>query len=86
MLLWPLLVCEVPVTIVEGFERNINQFLHRWLGLEKSLSSTALYVYTNNLQLPFSSQTKAFKVTQSKEVLLYRDSSDSRVSSADITV
>ncbi|KAF7644982.1 hypothetical protein LDENG_00212660 [Lucifuga dentata] len=46
-LLWPLLVNEVPITIVEGFERNISQFLRRWLGLPKSLSSIALHGHSN---------------------------------------
>nr|XP_057943465.1 uncharacterized protein LOC131138512 [Doryrhamphus excisus] len=85
-LLWPLLIYEVPVSIVEGFERNISQYLRRWLGLPKSLSSIALYGNTNKLQLPFTGLTEEFKVTRAREVLLYRDSADTRVSSAGITV
>lgn len=81
-LLWPLLIYEVPVTIVEGFEHNVSQFLRRWLGLPKG----PLYGHANKLQLPFSRLTEEFKVTRAKEVLLYRDSSDNRVSSAVITV
>nr|XP_061785060.1 uncharacterized protein LOC133576095 [Nerophis lumbriciformis] len=85
-ILWPLLIYEVPVTIVEGFERNISQHLRRWLGLPKSLSSIALYGNTNKLQLPFTGLTEEFKVTRAREVFLYRDSSDTRVSSAGIKV
>ncbi len=69
---------EVPTTTVEGFERNISQFLCRWLGLPKSLSNIALYGHTNKLQLPFTGLTEEFKVT--------RASSDTRVSSAGIVV
>lgn len=41
-LLWPLLVYEVPMSTVEMLEQNISQFLRRWLGLPRSLSSIAL--------------------------------------------
>ncbi|XP_038131552.1 uncharacterized protein LOC119776958 [Cyprinodon tularosa] len=85
-LLWPLLIYEVPVTMVEGFERNVSQYLRRWLGLPKSLSTIALYGHSNKLQLPLTGVTEEFKVTRAREVLLYRDSADTRVSSASITV
>ncbi|XP_072560565.1 uncharacterized protein [Paramormyrops kingsleyae] len=85
-LLWPLLMYQVPITTVETLERKISQFLRRWLGLPKSLSCIALYGHTNKLQLPFSGLTEEFKVTRAREVLLYRDSSDTRVSSAGIEV
>lgn len=54
--------------------------------MPKSLSSIALYGHTNKLQLPFTGLTEEFKVTRAREVLLYRDSSDTRVSSAGIKV
>lgn len=46
-------------------------------------------MHTNKLQLPFTSLTEDFSVTtvvRTPEVLLYRDSADTRVSSEDITV
>lgn len=52
-LLWTLLIYEVPITIVEGFERKISQFLHRWLDLPQSLSNNALFGHNTKLQLPF---------------------------------
>lgn len=53
--IWPLLIYEVPMTIVEGLEWNIIQFLCRWLGLLKSLSSTtAPFKSTNRLQFLFT--------------------------------
>lgn len=36
-IIWPLLVYEVPISTVGGFERRISRFLHRWLGLPRSL-------------------------------------------------
>ena len=85
-LLWPLLVYDVPLTTVEGFERKVSGYLRRWLGLPRSLSSIALYGCENKLRLPFSSLTEEFMVTRAREVLLYRDSSDTKVSSAGIEV
>lgn len=63
-----------PIIILEGFKHNISQFLRRWLGLPKSPNSIALYGHSNKLQLPFSLREE-FKVTRTREVLLYRDSS-----------
>ncbi|XP_063080140.1 uncharacterized protein LOC134470047 [Engraulis encrasicolus] len=85
-LLWPLLMYEIPVTTVESFERKISQHLRRWLGLPRSLSSIALFGHGTKLQLPFSSVTEEFKVARAREVLLYRDSSDGKVSSAGVEV
>ncbi|KAI4893316.1 hypothetical protein NFI96_007741 [Prochilodus magdalenae] len=61
--LWLLLVYEVRLTIEEGFERKINQFLRRWLGLPWSLSSIALFGHDTMLKLLFSSLAEEFKVT-----------------------
>ncbi|XP_063050108.1 uncharacterized protein LOC134444859 [Engraulis encrasicolus] len=85
-LLWPLLVYNVPITTVECFERKVSSFLRKWLGLPRSLSSVALYGRNNKLELPFSSLTEEFMVTRAREVLLYRDSRDIKVSSAGIEV
>lgn len=85
-LLWPLLIYEAPITTVEGLKRTTSQFLCSWLRLPKSLSSNAHYGHTNKLQLPFISLTEEFQVTKTWEVLLYRDSVDTRASSAGITV
>ncbi|KAI4887695.1 hypothetical protein NFI96_025017, partial [Prochilodus magdalenae] len=66
--LWPLLVYEVPIAIVEGFERKISQFLRRWLGLPWRLSSIAPLGHNTKLQLPFSSLAEEFKGTRAREV------------------
>ena len=85
-ILWPLLVYEVPITTVEALEKTISQFLRRWLGLPRSLSSIAFYGHSNKLHLPFSGLTEEFKVTRSREVMMYRDSADVKVASAGIIV
>ncbi|XP_024141063.1 uncharacterized protein LOC112154399 [Oryzias melastigma] len=85
-LLWPLLIYEVPMSTVETLERTISQFLRRWLGLPRSLSSIALYGHSTMLQLPISGLSEEFKVTRARELMMYRDSSDKKVSSAGIRV
>lgn len=85
-ILWPLLVYEVPMTTVEALERMVSQFLGRWLGLPRSLSNITLYSHSTKLQLPISSLSEEFRVTRSREVSMYRDSSDVKVSSAGICV
>ena len=85
-LLWPLLIYEVPLTAVESLERAISQFLRRWLGLPRSLSSMALYSKATKVQLPLSSVVEEFKITRAREVMLYRDSKDIKVASAGVVV
>ncbi|XP_038154112.1 uncharacterized protein LOC119791846 [Cyprinodon tularosa] len=85
-ILWPLLVYEVPISTVEGFERRVSRFLRKWLGVPRSLSSIALYGKNNMLKLPFSSLNEEFKVSRTREVLQYRESCDPKVSQAGIEV
>lgn len=64
----------------------MSQFLRRWLGLPKCISSIVLYGHTNKLQLPFSGLSEEFKVTKARGLLLYRSASDIGVSSTGIVV
>lgn len=82
----PLLVYKVLISTVEGFEMRISRFLRRWLGLPRSLSSIALYGHNNKLKLHFSSLSKEFMVSRSRELLQYWESSDPRVALAGIEV
>ncbi|XP_049324773.1 uncharacterized protein LOC125789951 [Astyanax mexicanus] len=85
-ILWPLLVYEVTMSTVETMERKISSYLRRWLGLPRSLTSAALYGKSNKLQLPFSSLEEEFRVSRTREALVYQDSSDTRVAAAGIVV
>ncbi|CAJ1076455.1 uncharacterized protein LOC119791846 [Xyrichtys novacula] len=85
-ILWPLLVYEVPISTIESFERRVSKFLRKWLGLPRSLSIIALYGKNNMLKLPISSLNEEFKVSHTREVLQYRESSDPKVSQAGIEV
>lgn len=85
-ILWPLLVYDFPISMVEGFERRVSSYLRRWLGLPRSLSCIALYGNKNKLTLPFNSLSEEFKVARAREVLMYRESKDPKVSQAGIEV
>lgn len=85
-ILWPLLVYEVPISTVETLERKVSTLLRRWLGLPRSLSNIALYGNTTKLRLPLKSLEEEFKVAQTREVLMYRDSRDPKVAQAGVVV
>ncbi|KAK0152038.1 hypothetical protein N1851_006609 [Merluccius polli] len=80
-ILWPLLVYEVPTSTVEALEKSISQFLRKWLGLPRSLSSIALYGHSTKLHLPLSGLTEEFK-----RGVESRDSRDTKVAAAGILV
>ena len=83
---WPLLVYEVKISTAEGFKRRVSKFLRKWLGLPRTLSNIALNGKNTMLKLPFSSLMEEFMVTRKREVLQYRESSDSKVYKAGIQV
>ena len=66
-ILWPLLVYDIPITIVESLERAISNRLRRWLGLPRCLSGAALYGNSNALRLPCSSLVEEFKITKTRD-------------------
>ncbi|TWW79887.1 hypothetical protein D4764_10G0009170 [Takifugu flavidus] len=74
------------MSTVEMLEQNISQFLRRWLGLPRSLSSIALYGHSTMLQLPISGLSEEFMVTRARELMMYRDSSGTKVATAGILV
>jgi len=67
-ILWPLLVYEVQISIVEGFDRRVSRFLWKWLELPQSLSNIALYGQNN--KLPISSLNEEFIVIQGRSLRL----------------
>lgn len=51
-LLWPLLVYDVRMSIIECFERKVSCFLRKWLGPPQILSGIALYGKNNKRNCP----------------------------------
>lgn len=79
-ILWPLLIYEVPMTVVEGFEQRVSSYLRRWLCLPCSFSNIGEYGKTNKLRLLFSSVREEFIVAMAREHLQYSESRDGKVS------
>lgn len=85
-ILWPLLVYEFLLSMMESFERRISHHFCRWLGLPQSVSSIALYGHKNKLLHPISSHGEEFMVIPARVVLQHRESSDLRFFQAGIKV
>ena len=50
-LLWPLMLYEIPTTVVDRLETMANKSLRRWFGLPPSKTSIGLYSKSGMLQL-----------------------------------
>ena len=72
-LVWPLMVYEIPVSIVEKAEKQISKHLRRWLGIPPSFTNLGLYGRSNKLQMPFSSLVEEYKVAKARLLLTLRD-------------
>ena len=73
------------MSTVVGIERKISQYLCKWPGLPRSLSSIAMYRWKNSLILPFRSVKEEFMVIlviHTREVWQYRESRDLKVSAS----
>ena len=63
---WPLLIYEIPVTVVFRLEQKISCFIRKWLKLHNSTSNICLYSSISPCPLPLKSLTsiqKAAKVS-----------------------
>ena len=83
-LMWPLMLYEIMTSTVESFEKNINRYLRRWLGVPPSFSSVGLYGRTNQLQIPLSSLVEEFKVAKARLVVTLKESKDDSIRKAGI--
>ena len=80
------MVYEFSLTTVESMERVVNGYIKKWPGILKGFSSVGLYSVGNKLQLPFSSLVDGDKTTKAKTVTMLKDSSDTHIKQAGITV
>ncbi|XP_053389443.1 uncharacterized protein LOC128552430 [Mercenaria mercenaria] len=85
-LVWPLMVYEVPISLIETLEQTVSKYLKRWLGLPPSFTNIGLYGKSTKLQLPLTALTEEYKVTKARLLLTLRDSADEKISKAGIDV
>jgi len=85
-LTWPLMVNDIPISLVEKLEQKVSKHLRIWLGLPPSFTSIGLYGKTNRLQVPLSSLVEEYKVAKTRLLLTLRDSTDEMIRNAGIEV
>ena len=83
-LLWPLMIYDVPFTIVEKMERKITGHLRRWLGVPQSFSSVGLYSAGSKSQLPLKALTEEYKATKARQFMMIQECTDNKVKNAGI--
>jgi hypothetical protein len=77
---WPIMIYDVSLSWVEQYERVINRFLRKWLGVSKNLSSVALFSSDSPLPLPLTSLSLEFKKRKVGALLQLNSSMDPSVS------
>ncbi|XP_060608354.1 uncharacterized protein LOC132760383 [Ruditapes philippinarum] len=85
-LIWPLIINEIPISLVEKLEQSVSKHQRRWLGLPPSFTSLGLYSRSSKLQMPFNSLVEEYKVAKARLLLTLRDSSDEKISGAGIEI
>lgn len=70
-LVYPTTEPLVPLSTVETLKRKISGYLCRWMGFPHSQCSAALFGKTYKLQHPFNSFDEEFRVSHSREALIY---------------
>ncbi|XP_059807673.1 uncharacterized protein LOC132381975 [Hypanus sabinus] len=85
-LMWPVMLYDIALSMIEGLERRINRYLRRWLGVQQCFSSTVLYSKSAKLQLPLSLVVEKFKVGNACLIITLKDSKGDKVSEAGVKI
>ncbi|CAC5421780.1 unnamed protein product [Mytilus coruscus] len=70
---------ELAVEKISTVGDKLVKCLRRWLGVTRSFSSVGLYSTGTKLQSPLKALTEEFKVTNTRQVMMLRDSKDAKV-------
>ena len=81
---WPLLIYEIPVSLVHKLEQKISTYIRKWLRLHNSTSNICLYFSLSPCPLPIKSLSSVAKSAKVSGHLLLRESNDPYVASADV--
>jgi len=85
-LVWPLMVNEAKVSLVEQLEQAVSKHIRRWLGLPPSFSSIGLYGKSTKQQISLKAIVEEYKIAKIRLYLTLRDSEDEKASKAGIEV
>ena len=78
---WPILIYEVPISLVSKLEQKASVYIQKWLKLHKSITSLLFYSSASPCPLPVRSLTSVLKSSKISGHLLLKHSQDASVSS-----
>lgn len=81
-IMWPLKLCEIPISMLNKLDGKVNTFIRKWLGLPRS--ETCIF-RRNVLQLPIQSITMGQKQEKSR-LVMEMESTDQSVREANIKI
>ena len=81
---WPLLIYEIPLSLVYQLEQKISTFIRRWLRLHNSTSNICLYSSVSPCPLPIKRLSSVLKSSKVSGHLLLRESKDPFVAEANV--
>ena len=73
---WPLLIHEIPISVVLGLEQKISSYIQKWLKLHNSTTNICLYSSILLFPLPIKSLTSVMKSAKVSSHLFLCESSD----------
>ena len=79
MIVWPLMIYEIPLSWVESVEAYLNSYLRKWLGVSKSMSNVSLYCDKTLCPLPIHGLVTEFKKRKVGGLLQLQQSEDQSV-------
>ena len=78
-LAWPLTMYEVALSRVETIEGKCSTYIRKWLGLPRTINSSALYRQRGALQLPLTSVVEVYKAGKIRTVMMLREAKDQKI-------
>ena len=76
---WPILIYEVPISLVSKLEQKTSVYIRKWLKLHKSITSLLFYSSASPCPLPVRSLTSVLKSSKISRHLLLKHSWDASV-------
>ena len=83
---WTLMIYEIPMSSVESLQTLISISLRKWLGLNKNITSVALYSKSSPCPLPIKSLSSIFKCAKAGASLQLKHSKDPLVRSVTVNL
>ena len=77
---WSFMIYELPLSWVSHVEGSVNVYLRKWLGVSKSMSTTALFCRKSPCPLPITSLSTEFKSRKAGALIQLQESVDPLVS------